>query len=140
MIRLLTEPGTTRRDVPQSQMAGMIGYLRRAVLGDDPSQERCQVIYLDDRRFYLGDATLGRGGKASVLLHMREVLSEGLRLGANCMVLAHNHPSGDCRPSHRDIVATQRLTMIGSMVQLELLDHLIITPASVFSMRAAGLM
>jgi DNA repair protein RadC len=120
-------------------MVGMIDYLRSAVLGDDGSQERCQVIYLDKRRFYLGDTALGRGGKASVSLHMRDVLGEGLRLGANGMVLAHNHPSGDCRPSRRDIAATQRMTMIGSMVQIELIDHLIITQSSVFSMRAAGL-
>lgn len=140
MIELLKTSQAKSPGVPQSQMASMIGYLRRAVLADDASRERCHVIYLDDRRFYLGDAGLGRGGKASVLLHMRDIVGEALRLGANCMVLAHNHPSGDCRPSRRDIDATRRLAVISSMLQLELLDHLIITPSSVYSMRAAGLM
>jgi DNA repair protein RadC len=71
---------------------------------------------------------------------MRDVFAEALRLGASGMILAHNHPSGECRPSDNDIAATRRLAEVALALDVALIDHLIFTHEAVYSMRAGGLL
>jgi DNA repair protein RadC len=71
---------------------------------------------------------------------MRGLLGEALRLDAVGIILAHNHPSGQCRPSERDISATRRLCDVAKALDIALIDHLIFTEDAVYSMRAGGLL
>ena len=71
---------------------------------------------------------------------MRDVFSQALSLGASAIILAHNHPSGNCRPSAQDILATRKFGEIANALDIALLDHLILTDTSVYSMRAGGLL
>ena len=59
-------------------------------------------------------------------------------MGARGLIVAHNHPSGDCRPSRSDILATHRLKEVAIALDIELIDHLILTENAVYSMRAGG--
>ena len=129
-----------RSDVREAHMTAMIAYLRSVVCTASSRQERFHAIFLDDRHTYLGDAGMGQGGHATLSLRMRELFARALTVGAHGMILAHNHPSGDCRPSRRDISSTQRLVDIGRALDVELIDHLIITHGSVYSMRAGGIL
>ena len=72
------------------------------------------------------------------MLRLRELFARGLSLGADGMIMAHNHPSGDCRPSSCDIEATLRIAELGKSLEIELIDHLIFTQKSVYSMRWGG--
>ncbi|ODT00492.1 MAG: hypothetical protein ABS49_04935 [Erythrobacter sp. SCN 62-14] len=116
----------------------LIAHLRSAILCHDDQREHAVVLYSDAGRRYLGEAALEVGNTASLALCPRTILSRGFALGASGMILAHNHPSGDCRPSAADELATRRLVWLGQMVGLVLLDHLIVTSTKVFSMRARG--
>jgi DNA repair protein RadC len=118
----------------------LVRYLRGALIKGGEQRERGHVLFTDSARRYLGDTALGAGGPASLVLAPREILRAGFALGARGMILAHNHPSGECRPSRADCEATDRLRWLGEMVDLALLDHLIITPFAVYSMRAGGLL
>ena len=71
-------------------------------------------------------------------MRMRELFGKALSMDAHSMIVAHNHPSGRCKPSPYDITATRRLKDIARALDIELLDHLIITQQSVYSMRAGG--
>ena len=117
----------------------LVAHLRAALLHGSQQYERCHVLFTDAERRYVGGTALGTGGIASLVLKPRDILKAGFALGARGMILAHNHPSGDCRPSKDDIEATERLAWLGRMVDISLLDHFIVTAHAVYSMRAGGL-
>jgi DNA repair protein RadC len=66
------------------------------------------------------------------------LFERALTLGAGGFLLAHNHPSGDCRPSDDDLAATRRLAGIAEALEFELVDHLVVTARRALSMRGAG--
>jgi len=80
------------------------------------------------------------GGPASVALPVREIVADALRLGSAGVVIAHNHPSGDARPSDADYRATRKLARAGETINLVVLDHLIFTDRACSSMRRMGLL
>lgn len=127
-------------DPREAQIAAMITHLRSTLIAEQGRDERFHAIFLDRRNTFLADAGFGTGCGPSLSLRMRELFGRALELGAAGIVVAHNHPSGDCRPSETDIAATRRLQAVGSALDIELLDHLVITREAVFSMRAGGLL
>lgn len=127
-------------DSPEARLGALVAYLRSVVLAAQDERERCHAIFVDARRCYLGDAAIGLGGRNMLCLRMREIFSEALRLDARGIILAHNHPSGLCRPSGCDIAATRQLAEVARALDIELVDHLIFTEQAVYSMRAGGLL
>ena len=138
MIETPVRAEETHDEVRESRLAAMIDYLRSVVLTSPAGGERFHAIFVDTRRAYLGDEAMGRGEGSALTLRMRDLFGHALSLGASGIIIAHNHPSGDCRPSQYDIDATKRLATIASALDIELLDHLIFTHTSVYSMRAGG--
>jgi DNA repair protein RadC len=118
----------------------LVRHLRRVLLESDDQRERGHVLFTDGARRYLGGTALGAGGRDSMVLDPRAILEAGFALEARGMILAHNHPSGECRPSQADLDATERLRWLGGMVDLVLLDHLIVTHSAVYSIRAGSLL
>lgn len=124
-------------EAPRRQRA-IVDFLRAMVLARPAHMERFHAIFLDENRSILGDAPLGQGRSSTLTVRMREIFGRALALQASAIVIAHNHPSGDCRPSEYDLHATMRLKHIAEALDIELLDHLIITHHTVYSMRAGG--
>ena len=125
---------------PEARLGPLVAYLRSMVICPQDERERCHALFVDARRTCLGDAAIGRGGRGALSLRMREIFGEALRLEAHGIILAHNHPSGECRPSSYDISATRQLAAVASALDIELIDHLIFTTRAVYSMRAGGLL
>ena len=80
------------------------------------------------------------GGKTSLGMRARPLIHRAFAIGAGSLVIAHNHLSGDCRPSQKDILATRHLQDLGYALDLRLLDHMIFTRERFFSMAAAGML
>ena len=78
------------------------------------------------------------GTLSASLVHPREVFKPAILACAAAIIVAHNHPSGDCAPSPEDKVATRRIKESGELLGIPLLDHVIIGD-SFFSFRLAGL-
>ncbi|MDJ0642102.1 MAG: JAB domain-containing protein [Erythrobacter sp.] len=116
----------------------MIEYLRGVVLASPIGVERFHAIFVNSQRAYLGDESMGQGETHALSLRMRDLFASALSVGATGIIVAHNHPSGNCRPSQIDIEATRRLAAIAVALDIELLDHLIFTQNAVYSMRAGG--
>lgn len=135
---LLARPAPANR--PEDRHGALVAYLRSVVLVAGGCHERFHAVFVDARRSQLGDASLGMGSLGALSLRMREIFGEALRLNAHGMILAHNHPSGHCRPSGNDIIATRRLAEVARALDIELIDHLIFTDEAVYSMRAGGLL
>ena len=71
---------------------------------------------------------------------MRAIFAAGLRHGAEGLVIAHNHPSGDPEPSRADIEATRRLADVAAALGIRLHDHLIFAGGECRSFRELGLL
>jgi DNA repair protein RadC len=111
-------------------------YLRARIGG--AREERLHAIYADTRRGYLTDEPVVMGSSSRIEARVRPLIERALALGAAGVLLAHNHPSGRCRPSADDISGTLRLAEIAEALELTLIDHLIVTRTRVFSMRIGG--
>ena len=100
------------------------------------------VAYLDSAHRLLrnGVETLQEGTIDRAAVYPRRVVEAALRRQAAAIVLAHNHPSGDVRPSEHDQVLTRAVVLAAETIGLRVADHLIVSPDETFSFRKAGLL
>lgn len=112
-----------------------VHFLREAMSESGRIIERFHAVFLDADREYLADKSMGHGKASSVSFRLRELFGVALDCGASSLLVAHSHPSGVCRPSRSDINETTRLIEVGKALDIELLDHVIITRHAAYSMR-----
>ncbi len=105
----------------------------------DLRKEVFKVIYLTRRTEIIETIDLFRGTLEGIPIAPREVVEHALRLGASAMIFAHNHPSGDPKPSKTDKQLTRDMVFIGNVMQIKILDHIIIGDNEHFSFAEAGL-
>lgn len=89
-------------------------------------QEHIIALYLNSRFELLEQRTVRIGGVDNAGLLPRDVITYALERNASFVVLAHNHPSGDCTPSNEDVLLTQRLKEAMDIVGISLLEHIVI--------------
>jgi DNA repair protein RadC len=94
------------------------------VAGSD--RELCLLVALDVKHRLLGVATVSVGTSDHTFMAPREVFRDALLAGASALFLAHNHPSGDPTPSGDDRQVTRRLAQAGSLLGVDVLDHLVL--------------
>ena len=102
--------------------------------------EVVEVAYLDAsyRLMQDGIERLEDGTITRTHLPIRKVLASALKREASNIIIAHNHPSGDPKPSQADFQLTQTLQHVGYTLQIRLLDHIIIAKDSFYSFRQEG--
>lgn len=103
-------------------------------------QEVFGVMFLDIKHRLIKDEIMFRGTLNQSVVFPREIVKLGLRLNAGAMVLYHNHPSGDVKPSPADLFLTNDLKRILIAVDIRLLDHVIIAGSDTFSFKAGDLL
>lgn len=108
------------------------------LIGRSPT-ERLHATYVGADRGYLADETLTDGTTSQVEGDLRRLLARAFDLGAQALILAHNHPSGSNEPSAEDIRLTRRIADITRSVDIALLDHLVVSHGGVVSMHDRGL-
>lgn len=95
-------------------------------------QEQFIVMYLNHRKKVIGVYRLSKGGITGTVVDIRLVLSVALKTLATSIVIAHNHPSGNLNPSTADVKITMQLNDACKLMEIELLDHLVITQGEEF--------
>jgi DNA repair protein RadC len=70
----------------------------------------------------------------------RVIFATALKATATSLIVAHNHPSGNTRPSSEDIRLTKKLKEAGKLLEIEVHDHLIVSESNYYSMAEEGLM
>ena len=98
-------------------------------------KEHFIALYLNARNQLVHKETISMGTLNANLVHPREVFEPALKYSAAGIIVAHNHPSGDPKPSEDDMEITKRLAEAGKMMGVELLDHVIIATNSHFSFK-----
>lgn len=101
-------------------------------------RERILLIMLDQKLQLIADAVLSIGTVRESVLSPRELFLTALREKAVQIMLLHNHPSGDPNPSRADLEITERVRMLGAMMEIPLVDHIIIGDKTYCSMRENG--
>lgn len=101
--------------------------------------ETLRVIHLGGQRRIL-DVAHYPGETTRVIMPMRRIIADALRLGSQALVLSHNHPSGDPTPSKADIAVTRQLAALLAALEIRLHDHVVIGGARRVSFREAGLL
>lgn len=78
------------------------------------------------------------GSLEATILHPREVFRRAIACGGASIILSHNHPTGECSPSHEDDTVTQRIREAGRIIGIDLIDHIIFSPTGFYSFVEQG--
>ena len=105
---------------------------------DDPSQEHFLVMYLNQSNHPLKVECISKGGTTNVIADPKIIFKNALTLNATCIVLGHNHPSGNPRPSEEDRLLTKKLVGAGKLLDISVVDHIIIGNECYYSFRDHG--
>ena len=105
---------------------------------DDMKQEHFLVMYLDQSFHELKVECISNGGTTNVIADPRIIFKHALNHGATCIILGHNHPSGNPRPSKDDRQLTQKIVSAGQLLDIAVIDHIIIGNERYYSFRDHG--
>lgn len=129
-------------------------YQREDLLATEPQavKEYCQlqlgaleyevfaVLFLDNRHRLIRFVQLFRGTIDQASIYPREVAKEALTCNAAAIIVSHNHPSGDTRPSMADKSLTKKLASALGLLDIRLLDHIIVSQLDTYSFAEMGLL
>jgi DNA repair protein RadC len=105
---------------------------------DDPRQEHFLVMYLDQSYHSLKVECISNGGTTHVIADPKIIFKNAITIGATCLVLGHNHPSGNPRPSEEDRMLTKKLVAAGKLMDINISDHIIMGSERYYSFRDHG--
>jgi len=115
--------------------ADAANYLRRRAEGP---YERFVALYLNTRNEVICMRTLTQGSARFTVVDPPQILRPAIEFDARSVILAHQHPSGDATPSSQDLEVTRRVVRAANALNIQILDHLILTPSFTTSMRDRG--
>lgn len=96
----------------------------------DLKQEHLVVLSLDGANRLIAKRTISIGTLNSSLIHPREVFADPITDRAASIILIHNHPSSDSRPSEEDVIVTDRIKQSGNLLGIKLKFHIIVSKES----------
>jgi len=105
---------------------------------DNPKQEHFLVIYLNQSNHALKVECVSNGGTTLVIADPKIIFKNALALGATCIILGHNHPSGNPHPSADDRQLTKKFIAAGKLLDITVIDHIIIGNERYYSFRDHG--
>ena len=102
-------------------------------------QEHFVVLMLDTRNRVVAQETLYKGSLNASHIRVGEVFREAIRRNCAAILVAHNHPSQDCSPSPDDVALTRTLREAGETLDVQVLDHLVVSSSQFVSLHQRGL-
>jgi DNA repair protein RadC len=100
--------------------------------------EHFGVVLLDTKHRVLRMSVVATGTLNTTIVQPRDVFREAIVGGAAAVIAFHNHPSGDPTPSPDDVELTRRLAAAGTLMGIELVDHVVLGDARYCSLRETG--
>jgi DNA repair protein RadC len=134
--RLVAEP--LRRTTVIASWTALVSYLR-VTLAHEP-REQFRVLFLDKKNQLIADEVMGVGTVDHAPAYPREIMRRALELSSSNIILVHNHPSGDPKPSDGDIDMTRQIVTAGKALKITIHDHLIVGREGVTSLKQLGAM
>ena len=101
-------------------------------------REYAKVLYLNQQNEVIAYNTISEGGLTETAVDVRMILQGALLTNATQVILTHNHPSGNLKPSIHDDQLTERLRKACEIMRINLVDHLIVTTNGYYSYKDMG--
>ena len=120
-----------------SSWSALVDYVRREIQHE--AREQFRVLFLDRKNQLLTDEIMGRGTVDHAPVYPREIARRALEVQCSSLILVHNHPSGDPKPSRADIDITREIIDVLQPFDITVHDHLIVGTGGVVSFRSSGL-
>lgn len=120
------------------QESKMVFELMHPILSDLPHEE-FWVLYLNRANQVIDKKRISQGGISGTVIDVRLIMKNGIEHLASSVILCHNHPSGNLKPSDADLKITEKMKKAGEILDIKVLDHLIIADNTYFSMADEGL-
>lgn len=103
-------------------------------------QEHFIVMFLDNRNKLIKDEILFIGSLDASIVHPREIFAKAITFHCAKIIIAHNHPSGDCTPSEQDVLVTKNIEQAGQILGIPLIEHIIVSNNCHYSFKAKCLL
>jgi DNA repair protein RadC len=125
------------KDRPLLQSQAMTRQFLQSSIGS-LDHEVFACFFLDHLGYLIEFKVLFRGGSNSTFIYPRELVKEALKRNSNAVILAHNHPNGIAHPSNADLLLTTKLKKILNSIEINVLDHIIVTQNAYYSFLDGG--
>ncbi|MBD2705654.1 JAB domain-containing protein [Spirosoma sp. BT702] len=102
--------------------------------------EQFKILLLDRKNNCLAISDIATGGMTACNVDPKFIFVTALKDNAHGIILARNHPSGNLQPSDQDLALTHKLSECGKLLDIDVLDHLIVTPGNYYSFADEGCM
>lgn len=106
----------------------------------DHHTEEFWILLLNRANMVLGEKLISSGGMTGTVADGKEIFRTALEHKTVSIILCHNHPSGNCKPSDADVKLTRRLKQAGESIEIQVLDHIIVSDSGYYSFADEGLM
>lgn len=103
------------------------------------TREKIFVISLNVKLDIIKVTRIASGGQTKVSISMKELFLEPIKLEASAIILVHNHPSEDTKPSKSDVEFTIKAIETGKLLNIDVLDHIIISNSNYTSLKDNGI-
>jgi DNA repair protein RadC len=97
------------------------------------NHEQFWVIYLKRNNQVIKDEFISKGDISGTVVNVKAILKSAINLNASGIVLAHNHPSGEVRPSSADVAITKKIKDAAKLMDIDVIDHVIIGDGQQFT-------
>ena len=115
-----------------------VDYLRAIWSPQIDRLEEFMILCLNRANKVLGYSKIGQGGLSGTVADPKVIFQVALKANASSIILAHNHPSGNCKPSTNDVELTRKIQNAGKFLDLTVLDHIILSSDSYLSFADTG--
>jgi DNA repair protein RadC len=105
----------------------------------DKKTEAFWVVYLNRAHQVVKCQKISQGGVSGTLVDPKVIFKHAVNLLSSSVILVHNHPSGQLKPSEADLRLTRKLVSAGELIEIKVIDHLIFTNSGYFSFADEGL-
>jgi DNA repair protein RadC len=121
-----------------SSWSALLDYTRLSMAHAETEQFR--VLFLDRKNQLIADEVMGQGSVDHAPVYPREIVRRALELAASALILVHNHPSGDPKPSAADLAITREIIAAAKPLGIEVHDHLVVGRHGLASFKSLGLL
>lgn len=139
-VELAYKPTTKKRSKVASSADAYKILLSTYKEGTIDYKEYFKVLFLNQSSQVLGYTLISEGGITETSVDVRLILQAALLTNSVSLILAHNHPSGNLKPSIQDIQLTKFIKEAAELMRINVLDHIIMTSESYYSFNDEGML
>lgn len=137
-VELTYKPTTRNKNKVSSSADAYQILLPTFKAGTIDYKEYFKVLYLNQANQVLGFTQISEGGITETSVDVRVILQAALLTNSVSLILAHNHPSGNLKPSKQDLELTQSIKEAAELMRIRVLDHIILTSDKYYSFADEG--